>query len=260
MLNRRPFAIIASFLALLFLSACQEELYTNLDEREANEMLALLLRHGIQASKTVVKDADVTLNVEAGDIAGAVELLRTYGFPREQFDTVGTVFQKQGLVSSPTEDHIRLVYALSQGLNDTLSRIDGVLSARVHVVMPQQSTSLNAQTEPSSAAVFIRYQDSYDIAQLVAQIKTLVANSINGLTYDNVSVALFPVKIALPTLQDDSYDQILNLKVAPSSREPLLFMLAGLGALCIVLLGACISLFLTGRRRGTALQEHGGGT
>lgn len=251
----RGVALLLAVLATLALGACKEQLYSGLTEREANDMLALLLRNGIGASKSSDKDGAVTLEVDQKQLADAVDLLRTHGFPREQFDTVGQVFAKQGLVSSPTEDHVRLVYALSQELNDTLSRIDGVLSARVHVVMPEVSANPNSSTAPSSAAVFIRYQDTFDLGQLVPQVKTLVANSIEGLTYDQVSVALFPVAVALPrppALQPD-YVQVAHLEVAPGSREPLLIMLVALGSLLVAAVGANVATYLIMRRRnGTA--------
>jgi type III secretion protein J len=241
--------VMLALLAALTLGACKEQLYSGLTEREANDMLALLLHNGIAASKTYGKDGSVTLEVEPAQLAAAVDLLRTHGFPREQFETVGQVFQKQGLVSSPTEDHVRLVYALSQELSDTLSRIDGVLSARVHVVMPEPSS--NGPTDPSSAAVFIRYQDTYDLGQLVPQIKTLVANSIEGLAYDQVSVALFPVPLSLPQLPgaQPDYVSVAHLEVAPASRMPLLITFAALGGLLVAALGANVATYLVMRRR-----------
>lgn len=237
-------------LAVLALGACQEDLYTGLEEREANDMVALLLQHGISASKSSGKDGSVTISVDEHMLPAAVDLLRTHGFPHEQYDTVGELFQKQGLVSSPTEDHIRLVYALSQELNETLSRIDGVLSARVHVVMPESGTDGSAAL-PSSAAVFIRYQDSYDLTQLVPQIKTLVANSIQHLSYDRVSVALFPVREILPQPAGLGLDyaRVAYFDVSPSSREALVITLASLVGLVAVLLVASIAMYLYMRQR-----------
>jgi type III secretion protein J len=248
--------LVLALLVTLALGGCKEELYSGLAEREANDMLALLLRNGIAASKSSGKDASVTVEVERSQLADAVELLRTHGFPREQFDTVGQVFQKQGLVSSPTEDHIRLVYALSEGLNDTLSRIDGVLSARVHIVMPEPGS--NGSAAPASAAVFIRYQDSFDLTQLVPQIKTLVANSIQNLAYDQVSVALFPVEIALPRPPGAApdYVRVAHLEVAPGSRDPLLITLGALGGLALLLLAGNVAIYLLMRRR-TAPPQRG---
>lgn len=238
-------------LIVLVLGGCQEELYTGLTEREANEMLALLMRYGIDASKTTDKDG-VTLTVEETRLVDAVNLLRTNGFPREAFVTIGDVFQKQGLVSSPAEDRIRLVYALSQEMNETLSQIDGVLSARVHLVMPTTNPN-GTVTSSSSAAVFLRYQDTYDIQQLVSQIKTLVANSIEDLAYDRVSVALFPVEVEVPPDPDPApeYIQLLEFDVSPASYEALRLTLAGLGLLVVLLVGSNIAVFWLARRRTT---------
>lgn len=239
-------------LLVLLLTACQEELYSGLTEREANEMLALLMRYGIDASKTTGKDSLVTLSVEETRIADAVNLLRTHGFPRDSFATIGQVFQNQGLVSSPAEDRIRLVYALSQEMNETLSQIDGVLSARVHLVMPSTSPNGTVVTS-SSAAVFLRYQETYDIQQLVPQIKTLVANSIQDLAYDRVSVALFPVRVELPPEPDPApeYQRLLEFDVSPASYDALMLTFAGVGLLVVVLVAGNIAFVLLLRRRGT---------
>ena len=42
-------------LAALLLSACKAELYTNLDQRQANEIAATLIQHGIPAQRVAVK-------------------------------------------------------------------------------------------------------------------------------------------------------------------------------------------------------------
>lgn len=242
---------------MLLLGGCKTELYSGLTERDANDMLALLLRYGISASKVSGKDDLVTLSVDDHRIADAIELLRTHGYPREDFATVGQVFQKQGLVSSPSEDHIRLVYALTQELNETLSQIDGVLSARVHVVMPAPNAS-GVRTSPSSSAVFIRYQETYDIAQLVSQIKTLVANSIEDLSYDKVSVALFPVEVSVPEAPDPlpEYVDVLNFEVAPASEERLFLTLVTLGGLSVLLLAGNVATYMLMRRRSTLPQRR----
>src|SRR5207248_2761592 len=111
--------------------------------------------------------------------------------PRDRFVKLGEVFQKSGLVSSPTEERIRYMYALSQEIADTFMRIDGVLNARVHIVIPNNDP-LAEKVVPSSAAVFIRYRPGFDIESLTPQLKSLVTRSIEGLTYDNVTLVLVP--------------------------------------------------------------------
>jgi type III secretion protein J len=174
------------------LQGCKTELYTNLDERQANEITAALLEHGIPAGRLPEKNNRFTVQVEEGRFAEAIETLKQSGLPRQEFASLGEVFKKDGLVSSPVQERAQMIYALSQELARTVSDIDGVLSARVHVVLPENDP-LRQQLVPSSASVFVRYRASAPLADLVPQIKMLVANGIAGLSYDKVSVILLPV-------------------------------------------------------------------
>lgn len=182
-----------ALIAVALLAGCKSELYSDLQESEANEMVAVLLRNGIDAERRGEPGA-LSVVVEEDQFARAVDLLAANGLPRESFDSIGTVFEKEGLISSPTEERARFIYALSQELSDTVSQIDGVLSARIHVVLPDNDP-LRQDLSPSSASVFMRYDRAIPIDSLIPQIKLLVANSIEGLVYDNVSVAMFPVEI-----------------------------------------------------------------
>ncbi|MGQ4274899.1 type III secretion system inner membrane ring lipoprotein SctJ [Terrihabitans sp. B22-R8] len=186
---RRALVLIVSVLAL---AGCKADLYTRLDEREANEMLALLLTNDIDATRAVAKDGTSTLQVEEKQTAAAIELLESKGLPRQQFKNLGEVFKGSGLIASPTEERARYVYALSEELSRTISDIDGVLSARIHVVLPKNDL-LRQDTTPSSASVFIRHDSQAQINALLPQIKMLVANSIEGLSYDKVAVVFVPV-------------------------------------------------------------------
>lgn len=184
--------------AALFLCGCQTELYSALPEQEANEMLASLLRAGLTATKVQAKDGSDTLLIDEKQFATAVELLRVLGLPRTKFSTINDVFQPSGLIASPIQEQARLLWALGQELSHTVSQIDGVLTARVQIVLPDNDL-LKRDSTPSSASVFIRYDDASEVPNLVPQIKMLVANSVQDLKYDKVSVVLVPVPhVAVP--------------------------------------------------------------
>lgn len=180
------------FVLLLILAGCEVDLYTQLSEREANQMVAVLVEHGIPARKVRGADETLTVQVDEAQFAAAVDLLDGFGFPQDKYDTLGEVFADKGLVSSPIEERARLIYALSQELSQTVSEIDGVLSARVHVVLPADD-SIKQNPVPSSASVVVHHYADRPLNAAIPQIKMLVANSVEGLVYDNVSVALFPV-------------------------------------------------------------------
>ena len=80
--------------------------------------------------------------------------------------------------------------ALAQDLSRTIASIDGVVDARVHVVLPENDPfAKNAL--PSSAAVAIRSRWNADIEDLIPQIKSLVKNAIEGLQYEKITVTVF---------------------------------------------------------------------
>lgn len=188
--------IVMSFLALA-LTACggKVELLNGLDEREANEVLSALMDKGIDASKITTKNG-VQIVVPQGRISESLTHLNNEGLPRRQRDRLGDVFKKDGLISSPMEERARYIFALSQELENTLSYIDGVINARVHVVLPER-TAPGEPIKPSSAAVFIKHSPRVDLTSIITRIKQMVSNSIPGLdssSLDNVSVVMIPAQ------------------------------------------------------------------
>lgn len=183
---------------LLALAGCKEtEVYTGLSEREANEMLAVVQSGGLHAAKATPDGKTWTLTAPQPEFVRVVTLLEERNYPREKFENLGGVFKREGFVSSPVEEHARLVYGLSQELSDTLSRMDGVVSARVHVAMPE-ADPLSDTPRPPSASVFIRYDPDSDLASQTAAIQSLVASGVEGLTRDRVTVVATP---AMPLAQ-----------------------------------------------------------
>jgi len=188
-LSRLAMAALAA--ATLMLAACSEqELYGELSERQANEMVAVLRSAGIEADKTS-HEGKFSVTTSHSDFSQAVRTLNAQGYPRESFDTMGKVFKREGFVSSPLEERARLMHAMSQEIANTIANIDGVVTARVHLVMPERNPLVD-KPQPAAASVFIKHRPDKNLSAQTSQIKALVVNSIEGLAYDNVTVALFP--------------------------------------------------------------------
>lgn len=174
---------IALVLAFSFmLNACSErvELHRQLSEQEANEVLAELADKHIRASKVPAKDGVVVM-VNASDIGRAVRTLDAVGLPKAARATMGETFRKEGVISTPLEERARYIYALSQELETTLSNIDGVIVARVHVVLPER-VAPGEPVQPASASVFIKHDPRLDPDNIQARVRRLVASSIPGMT------------------------------------------------------------------------------
>ncbi|CAB3666417.1 MAG: EscJ/YscJ/HrcJ family type III secretion inner membrane ring protein [Achromobacter sp.] len=223
----------------LLLAACgsRVELFSAANESEANEVLSVLLDAGIAAQKAATK-AGVAVSVDGAQVARALDILRARGLPRERFDGMGQIFRKEGLVSSPLEERARYIYALSQELTNTLSQMDGVLAARVHVVLPERG-GVGENTTPSTAAVFIKHQTGYNLDALQPQIRKLVTHAIPGLTEDRVSIALVSAQPAASApAAGMATRQVLGIEVGADSSATLLAWLVGLILLVLILAAA----------------------
>jgi type III secretion protein J len=171
------------------LGACKDDLYSKLTEADVNDMLGALLNAGLDADKVSRDGKTWTLTVEKEHLAQALSVLQANGMPAQRHANLGEMFKKDGLISTPTEERVRFIYGVSQELADTLTRIDGVVSARVHVVLPNNDP-LAERVKPSSASVFVKYLPTVRATNLTATVKNLVVRSVEGLTYENVNVVL----------------------------------------------------------------------
>ena len=178
--------------AALLLAGCDKDatLHSGLEERQANLVMAALIDAGIPCHKTPGEEGTWNVLCSEAKFAQAVNLLERQGLPRQPRQGIGEVFKKTGMISSPSEERIRFMDALAQDIARTISMIDGVVDARVHVVLPENDPfARNAL--PSSAAVAIRSRWDADITDLVPSVKALVKNAIEGLQYEKIQVTIF---------------------------------------------------------------------
>jgi type III secretion protein J len=193
---RARFAPILIILLALTLAGCKQPIYTQLSETEANDVLLTLIKGGVEAQKRSEEGGTFSVWVAEAEIATAIELLRADAQPSEHYSNLGEVFARNSLVSSPTEERIRYIYGLQQELAKTLSQIDGVLVARVHIVVPA-TDPFEATTKPSSASVFLKHRADINMQLVVPAVKDMVVRSIEGLTAESVAVSLFPARATI---------------------------------------------------------------
>nr|WP_297350460.1 type III secretion inner membrane ring lipoprotein SctJ [uncultured Caldimonas sp.] len=221
---------------LLGLAGCKVGLYSDLTEQEANEMVAALTQAGLGAAKERADNSGWQVMVEDGDLGSALELLRAQGLPHDRYASMGDLFEKQGLVSTPSEERMRYIYAVSQELSQTLRNVDGVVAARVHVVIPANDP-LSDRIRPSSAAVFIKHRPDVDLRLMAPAVKDMVAHSIEGLTHDKVSLSLFEARQAsyAPQARTDAGEPLILGLLSTQAAAVILFLLV-VAAVCVMLL------------------------
>jgi type III secretion protein J len=199
-LMRNQFLKLSKYLLfvslLMIVSACTSKvvLFNSLTEADANEVYAVLLEAGFPAKKSPT-DEGFAIEVPSSMTGDALSLLSSRGLPKDRKGSIGEIFKKEGMISSPLEEKARYLYALSQELEQTLMVMDGVISARVHIVLPERS-SPGETLSPSSVAVFVKHEPESSFPAYIGQIRELVVSSIPSLTKtganENVSIVAIP--------------------------------------------------------------------
>lgn len=215
-----------TILVLLYLTGCKEVLYSNLTEDDANELTSVLLQHNINAKKINNGKNGYSVEVDQEHFVVANSIARDNSLPKRNFESLGTIFSGQGMISSQTEERSRLSYALSQELSKTLLQINGVLNARVHIVLAEHDQMSGRDLLPS-ASVFIRHTKDSPVKNMIIGVKETVAKAVPGLDINNVAVM--------------SEEFIPNVfKAAPAKSKDYLPLILGIAFSCVLALGLAV--------------------
>jgi type III secretion protein J len=245
-------------LTLLFVAAvalavagCSTNILHGVDERSANEATAALERAGIGAEKlpdegaAAGAGATYTIRVAHADGTRALDLLRALGLPRDRRRGFAETYGQPSLIPTPSEERARYVDALAGEIERTLESADGVISARVHLVL-EESDPLAPDAKPRStarAAVLLKARPG-SAPFSDRDVQKLVAGSVAGLEPANVSVVMTPA--ADPAAATSAALTALGpLRISPGTR-PLLVAALVVGLAVLALLATL--LLLTARR------------
>jgi flagellar M-ring protein FliF len=160
-----------------------ETLYVGLDRNDVGQIGLVLSDAGI--SYDIASDGTAIM-VPVGATGQARMLLAERGLPTsnnagyELFDNVGSF----GLTSFMQQ--VTRVRALEGEIARTIQSIQGIKSARVHIVMSERASFRNAEQEPT-ASVVIRAAHA-DAINAAMSIRHLVAAAVPGLNSDKVTV------------------------------------------------------------------------
>lgn len=199
-LSRRLVTVLMGALLAVLLVACspKTELISGLEENDANQIVEVLAAHDISAVKSPSKTGFI-VQVPSDTFALSLILMKQAGLPRKAKQSLGELFQKSGMVSSPVEEKARYLFAISQELESTLMSIDGVLQARVHPVLPERLTP-GEPPIPASCSVLIKYNSRFDVPVYRDRIASIVTNAVPGLSSAGptaVSIVFIPSENSL---------------------------------------------------------------
>ena len=173
---------ISLLLFILLLCGCkQQELLNHLDQQQANDVLAVLQRHNINAEKKDQGKTGFSIFVEPTDFASAVDWLKIY---------ISQMFPADALVSSPRAEKARLYSAIEQRLEQSLKIMDGIISSRVHVSYDVDNGDSGKTALPIHISVLAVYEKDINPEIKINDIKRFIVNSSASVQYENISVVL----------------------------------------------------------------------
>lgn len=193
------FLLICLCLPLLTSCESQKTIVNGLDEKEANEIIVFLAKKGIPAYKAQVVEAGggtgkgilFDIKVEEAEATRAMSILNEAGLPRRRGQSLLGIFSDVGLVPSEMTEKIRYQSGLGEQIASTIRKIDGVLDAEVQISFPEEDPLKPEESKGKIvASVYIKHSGVLDDpnTHLMTKIKRLVAASVTGLDYDNVTV------------------------------------------------------------------------
>ena len=177
--------VVAGMIALVVWSQrpSMQLLYGRLGEKEAAEVAASLDAQGV---KYQIGPAGNSIYVPSDRVHRIRMDLAAKGIPGGE--GVGfEIFDRSNFGVSDFVQRTNFIRALQGELARTISQVNGVRSARVMVVMPENRLLLKSPDSRPTASVFVEVGSAL-ASDAVNSIRSLVANAVEGLRMDDVAV------------------------------------------------------------------------
>jgi flagellar M-ring protein FliF len=162
-----------------------QPLFTNLQSADAGAITAQLTTAKVPFQLT---NGGSTVLVPANDVNTERVALAEQGLPGS--GTVGfTNLEKSGVTTSQFVQQIEYQQALEGQLQQTIESIQGVQTAQVSLVVPQQSDFAVGTQQPTTASILVNLAPGTTLSSTQVQaIEHLAASATPGLLVSNVTV------------------------------------------------------------------------
>ncbi|TVP92786.1 MAG: flagellar basal body M-ring protein FliF [Thioalkalivibrio sp.] len=160
-------------------------LFPNLPEQESAQVLEALEQSGVPFRLDPVSGA---VQVPAGQLHEARLKLATEGLPKASGFGFELLEKDQGLGTSRLMEDARYHRAIEGEMARSISTLDSVESARVHLALPRESVFVRERSRPTASVLVNLYAGRSLNEGRVAGIVHLVSSSIPDLDPENVTV------------------------------------------------------------------------
>lgn len=185
-----PLLIAGSVMGIVMIARWAQKpdyavLYSDLSQPDS---AAVVQRLKEQKVKYEIRGDGSTIAISPASQVHELRLtLASDGIPRG--GTVGfELFDATNLGTTTFVEKLKFQRALQGELERTISSIDGVMGARVHVVQPEKTVFAKTGNQPT-ASVLLRLRPGTELEEKqIKGISNLVAGSVEGLTLENVNI------------------------------------------------------------------------
>ncbi len=161
-------------------------LYNNLEMRDAGEIVQALEQLKISYK---LDEKNGTIMVPASKVHEARLQLAAQGLPKSGgVDGFELLDKQQGFGVSRFMESTRYQRAVEGELARSISTIENVRSARVHLAIPKQSVFIRDRDKPTASVVVNVYRGQMPTKKQVQAIVHLIASSVPGLAAERVTV------------------------------------------------------------------------
>jgi flagellar M-ring protein FliF len=187
-------ALVASFAAVLFMVIAISSvlvsrpkyavLYSNLDPADAGQIVERLREQKVPYK---LSQGGRTIEVPASKVYDVRLNLASEGLP--QTGNVGfEIFDKYNFGMTDFAQQMNYRRAVQGELERTISQLNGVEQARVHLVIPQERLFERDRQEPTASVVLKLKHGTTPSEEEVSAVVHLVSSAVEGLKPENVTV------------------------------------------------------------------------
>ena len=185
-----PLLIVASAAGIIYVSkwANQPDFVVLFSDLESPDAAAVVQRLKEQKIQYELRGDGRTVAVSPPEVVHELRIaLASEGVPKG--GVVGLeIFEATNLGTTTFQEKIKFQRAIQGELERTISSLEGVTSARVHITQPEKTVFARKEAQPT-ASVLLHLRPGAELApKQIKGITNLVAGSVEGLTAENVTI------------------------------------------------------------------------
>lgn len=276
--------LVILLIALAFTACRKLDLYHDLTEEEANDMMVVLYQEGIGVNKVKeVRQNEVfwTIQVDPKRVSDARRLLVEHNLPRKRELGLSGVYKDKGLIPTPDEQKARYLLALKGEIINSLQKIPDVLDADVVINIPTPEEFATSETKEKrpTASVIIKAKPTTTSASSLTEskIQQFVANTVENLNPRDVSVIITYISVPrqgvypgqsviLPSaadvarakVEDQSVTRVAGLDVVANSQKRLKIYLSIFFVVLAAMAGGLVVMVIRHSRMRQELKDFKG--